>query len=98
MICIAGAETEAAWYGPPGAPDDCEQRVSSGVQTAARKRPPPAIMHTGMPPELQAYLVGVRQRVLGRTGRPLAEGRRPPPMSPRWCAALRAETRGSGRL
>ena len=42
MICLAGAETQAAWHRrQPGAPDDWEERGSAGVQTDSEAWPPP---------------------------------------------------------
>jgi hypothetical protein len=75
MICLAGAETEAAWLRRiTDAPDDWEDRVSTGASHDMENA-----MHFGFHmcdgsvPELEAYLEWLRQRVLRWTGRRLSE-------------------------
>ena len=67
MVCLADAETEAAWYRQQrDAPDDWEKRVRAGAQTDGGKRGRPRRLRTrGSLPELEAYLEWLHQRVLG---------------------------------
>ena len=76
MVCLADAETEAAWHRQQrDAPDDWEKRVRAGAQTDGGNAADLGdYTCEGSLPELEVYLEWLRQRALGWTGRPLAEG------------------------
>lgn len=75
MICLAGAETEAAWYRRQAdAPEDWRDQVSTGAShdmDAAKEFGFPVC--DGDTGELEAYLEWLRMRVLNYTGRPLTD-------------------------
>lgn len=76
MICLAGGETEAAWCVRQAAPPDgWQEHIDAGAyQDRSAAIGLAGYVSDGSVPELEAYLEWLRQRVLGWTGRPLAEG------------------------
>jgi len=86
MICLAGAETEEAWWSrQAGVPEGWRERLRDGVRTDKLAAVDMAIYMCGdSAPEVDAYVEWLRQRVLGFTGRGLdfdvaAFYRDPPP-------------------
>ncbi len=71
MICLAGAATEEAWWSrQPGAPEGWRELVDRGAADDLSKAVDLADhMGGGSPPETEAYIEWLRQRVLGYTGR-----------------------------
>lgn len=95
MICLAGAETEAAWYRrqPADAPDGWEERVNIG----SRHDWHAAVnfgdyVCGGSVPELEAYVNGCGSGCSATPADPWPKGR----STPRSCAGSTVATRVSG--